>query len=38
MADKVVDLSDVKWGKTQTKGAAEWQRRQKSACVTTAGW
>lgn len=29
MADKVVDLSDVKWGKTQTKGAAEWQRRQK---------
>ncbi len=29
MADKIVDISDIKWGKTQTKGAAEWQRRQK---------
>lgn len=29
MAEKVVDLSDVKWGKTRTDGAVEWQRRQK---------
>ncbi len=29
MADKIVDISDIKWGKTQTKGAADWQRRQK---------
>ena len=29
MAKKVVDLSDVKWGKTQTSGANDWQRRQK---------
>ena len=29
MADKVVDLSDVQWGKTQTGGAVDWQRRQK---------
>ena len=29
MAQKIVDLSDVKWGKTQTKGVADWQRRQK---------
>ena len=29
MAEKIVDLSDVKWGKTQTSGAADWQRRQK---------
>ena len=29
MVDKVVDLSDVKWGKTRTKGVADWQRRQR---------
>lgn len=29
MAQKVVDISDVKWGKTRTGGAADWQRRQK---------
>lgn len=29
MAEKIVDLSDVKWGKTQTSGVADWQRRQK---------
>lgn len=29
MAEKIVDLSNVKWGKTQTSGTAEWQRRQK---------
>ncbi len=29
MAEKIVDLSDVKWGKTQTSGAVDWQRRQK---------
>lgn len=29
MADKIVDLSDVQWGKTRTSGAADWQRRQK---------
>lgn len=28
MAGKVVDISDVKWGKTRTAGAADWQRRQ----------
>ena len=29
MTRKVVDISDVKWGKTRTGGAADWQRRQK---------
>ena len=29
MAEKIVDLSDVKWGKTPTDGAVNWQRRQK---------
>ncbi|MBR1778855.1 MAG: LPS export ABC transporter periplasmic protein LptC [Alphaproteobacteria bacterium] len=29
MADKIVDFSDVKWGKTRTSGAVDWQRRQK---------
>lgn len=29
MADKVVDLSKAKWGKSRTDGADEWQRRQK---------
>ena len=29
MAQKVVDLSNAKWGKTRTSGAADWQRRQK---------
>jgi len=29
MTRKVVDLSDVKWGKTQTSGTSDWQRRQK---------
>ena len=29
MAKQVVDLSSVKWGKTQTRGAGDWQRRQK---------
>ena len=29
MAQKVVDLSNVKWGKTRTNGAADWQHRQK---------
>ncbi len=29
MAKTVVDLSDAKWGKTQTKGLSDWQRRQK---------
>lgn len=30
MAKKVVDLSDVRWGKTQTGGAGDWLRRQKN--------
>ncbi|MBR4127528.1 MAG: LPS export ABC transporter periplasmic protein LptC [Alphaproteobacteria bacterium] len=29
MTQKVVDLSNVKWGKNQTSGAADWQRRQR---------
>ena len=29
MEEKIVDLSDIKWGKTQTSGAVDWRRRQK---------
>ena len=29
MEEKVVDLSNVKWGKTKTGGADDWQRRQR---------
>lgn len=28
MADKVVDLSLAKWGKTRTDGSADWRRKQ----------
>lgn len=34
MTRKVVDISDVKWGKTRTGGAADWQRRQKRRMKT----
>ena len=29
MAERIVDLSHLKWGKTRTTGAADWQHRQK---------
>lgn len=28
MAEKVVDLSLAKWGKTRTDGSADWRRKQ----------